>query len=208
MVDNTVIEVKNISKEFGETMVFQNFHLNIQANERIHISGKNGLGKTTLLDILSGQILPDSGEINISGSDDISIGYVPYREVGLIPNFTGGENLKFFLNLLPKIYIMEEHPLIIEFLKLETFKKGMKTKFHLMSSGMKRLFLICCTLLHNPSIVLLDEPFQNLDQENRSFILNLIESHWKNCTVIIVDHSHHDMPKSFKKLDLGELMNA
>ncbi|MEA3307437.1 MAG: ABC transporter ATP-binding protein [Elusimicrobiota bacterium] len=151
-----------------------NISFDITEGSLIGVLGENGAGKTTLLKLLSGLLTPDSGEISIFEKNPLENSLEIKNRTGLLLNqdrsfywrLTAKENINFFANMygLDKKTVQKRLERLFEILGInETIYKK---RFDSLSSGMMKKFSIIRALLHNPDIVLLDEPTKNLDYES------------------------------------------
>lgn len=191
----TAIKLRNLTKKFGNNMIFKNLNLDINTGEIITIIGDSGKGKTTLLRCLAGLEKIDNGTIEISGKKLVKNGeYAPFKtqkeilknigivfqNYGLFPNLTVGENLGMICN---------DNEKIDEFLrKFELIEKKSLYPANL-SGGQKQRIAIIRTLLLNPQIILFDEPTSALDNKNRGKIVELIDNlKERGFAIMIVTH--------------------
>lgn len=161
----------------------------------IGIMGENGCGKTTLLKLIAGLLIPDAGKISISGKNPLDpqikkiVGYTT-DERSFYWRLTARQNMDFFSSLykIGKDEILEKSAILFEYLniKQETYDK----RFDCLSSGERKKFILMKTLLHNPQIILLDEPDKNLDS-NSLFKFNsfLKTEKSKGKTILYVSHN-------------------
>jgi ABC-2 type transport system ATP-binding protein len=180
-----LIEVKNLSKEFGETKAVDNISFNVKKGEIFGFLGPNGAGKTSTIRMLSCLISSSSGEAKINGyninnkqdREEIRkiIGLVP-DNVGLYNELTAYENLKFYGKLygISSNLIKENIKYFLKMFEIWDKRNIVVEKF---SKGMKQKLAITRALLHNPPILFLDEPTANLDPESskkvRDFLIKL-----------------------------------
>ncbi len=170
-----MIEIKNLSKNFGKTKALADLNLNIAKAEATALWGSNGAGKTTLIRCLLGVISFD-GEIIIDNKNLISndkeikklIGFVP-QEISLHDNLTVKETINFYSQLKKtNISTIGEWQ---EILDINSFEKKLIKE---LSGGMKQKLALAIALLGNPPILLLDEPTANLDLKSRDDFLHLL----------------------------------
>lgn len=203
-----VFKITGVSKSFGDQHVLDNISLDIFSGEIIGIIGESGAGKTTFLHTLIGFLQPDQGEILFRDSDeaneDGSTKYLLvqknqkrikqlYGFASQNPSFydelTVEENLKYFgvLHNLPKKVIDSNTSAMLSLVGLNRAKDRSAKK---LSGGMSRRLDIACSLIHNPSILILDEPTADLDPLLRNQIWNLVKKINKKKTTVILS-SHH-----------------
>lgn len=172
--------LKNISKSYGEKKVLNNFSLDADDGERICIIGPSGGGKTTLLNIISGLIRPDNGEISCSYK---RISYI-FQEYRLLPWATAMENITAAASC--SIDRAEELLAAVE------LKKDMYSYPYSLSGGMKQRVNIARALARSSDLILMDEPFKELDSELRERIIAAVSRYSQGRTVILVTHDRRD----------------
>ena len=163
------LNIKNLSKNFGETKAVQNLNLAVKKGEIFSLIGPNGSGKTTIIRSIVGLLFPTSGRINING---ISVSKRPEKakaKLGYIPDqpeiwssITGEE----FLYLVGALYNMNKHQIserIPGLLDIFGLKGIEKNYFEDYSRGNKQKFTILAAFLHRPQLLLIDEPIVGLD---------------------------------------------
>ncbi|MCK5852880.1 ABC transporter ATP-binding protein [bacterium] len=171
----SIIEFKNVSKNYNDIPVIQNFSMKIDAGERIVILGQSGCGKTTVLRLLAGFISPDSGEIIIDNQivasegkiikepEERNLGMV-FQDLALWPHLSVKGNLEFGLKAknIPK---KEREKYIPEMLKLMQMEKSVHAKPAELSGGQQQRVALARALILHPEILLMDEPLSSLDQD-------------------------------------------
>lgn len=211
-----MIQVKGLNKTFGEFKAIKNIQLNIKKGEIFGLLGPNGAGKSTLINIMSSVIKADSGTINLNGIDLSThtnksksiIGIVP-QEISLYENFSAYENLKFF----GKLYGIEAETLkkrieeILELIGLENRKNDLIKTY---SGGMKRRINIAAALLHQPKILLMDEPTVGVDPQSRNQIFEVVEQlNKQGLTMIYTTHYMEEVERLCNRIaimDSGEII--
>ena len=170
----TSLEISELSVNFGSTQVLNNLSINVKSGDFAAILGPSGCGKTTLLRAIAGLVTPNSGAIRfdqklVSVSSLVlpahkrNVGYLP-QEAGLFPHFTVGENVGFGLSIgNRKIKVSERNERIREMLDLVGLSELIDRKPHQLSGGQQTRVALARALAIKPAIVLLDEPFSNLD---------------------------------------------
>ena len=175
-----MIEVLNLTKVYGQNKAVDNISFKIDKGEMVGYLGPNGAGKSTTLKMLVGLLEPTSGDINVAGFGakthqlDIKqrVGYIP-EEAQLYEHLTLIEHLQ----LLGRLYHLEEQLIIrkiIEFTRLFEMEEQAHQRISSFSQGMRQKCLIMGALLHNPEVLLFDEPFTNLDVTTVTFLKDLL----------------------------------
>ena len=209
-----MIEIKDVTKSYGRQKVLQNVSFEIMEGELFGLLGPNGAGKSTLIDILTGIQSMDSGEIFINGksikTDKVEIrkqlGLVP-QDIALLEELNAVDNLEYFGGLygLAGAELKNQIEKLLEVAGL-TDKKKEKVKNY--SGGMKRRLNIAVAMLHNPSILILDEPTVGVDAQSRQHIFDYIQSlAEQGTTILYTSHYMEEIEALCKRvfiLDLGE----
>ncbi len=187
-----------------------------QKGEIVGLLGPNGAGKTTLIRILNGVILPDSGEISINGYNPVTDGHnirkvtgVVTESAGLYHQMNAIENLAFFADIYGVKRKSRIHDLLRQF-GLDEHKSKLVGTY---STGMKKRLALAKALLHEPSILYLDEPTNGLDPDGISMVLSYLkEYNYQNgTTVLICSHVLHQLENvcsSFSFLDNGHIIDS
>jgi len=176
-----MIAVKEISKSFGEVRAVKGISFSVEQGEIFGFLGPNGAGKTTTISMLSGLLRPDSGSITIDGMDMNSSGREIRRIMGVIPQeialyeeLSGRDNLIFWGGL----YGMaggELRDRVDRALELVDLTDRAKDAVRTYSGGMKRRINLCAGLVHDPKVILLDEPTLGIDPQARIRILDVVK---------------------------------
>lgn len=187
-----IIELKNINKSYGKGVkALNDVSLTVFEGDIFDLVGSNGAGKSTILKLLSGAILKDSGDISILGNTNDDI-IKSFSKMGFLierPNFygdlTGLDNLKYLCKLRGL-----DLGGALEIAKEFGIENALKKKIKGYSTGMRQRLGLVVTFMHRPEILVLDEPINGLDPEGitylRNYILN-VNRKW-NSTVIISSH--------------------
>ncbi len=175
-----LLEIQNIEKKYGEHVILNRVSLRLASNTTMSILGRSGCGKTTLLKIIAGieqqdagNIIADNINLNATQIHEREIVYL-WQEPLLFPHLTVFENIAFGLRVrkLPKAEIIEKTQRMIQDLGLE----GHERKFpNQISGGQKQRVAFGRAIVINPRIILLDEPFGNLDVETRGAMQQLFK---------------------------------
>jgi ABC-2 type transport system ATP-binding protein len=191
-----IIDIKNVTKRYDDKLAIDNVSLQIKKGELFGLLGPNGAGKSTLISMLCSLTAQDKGDIFIGGKNVKSeaidtkklIGFIP-QEIALYENISGLENLKFWGSM----YGLKGNKLktqIEEAIETTGLKDKIKDKVKTYSGGMKRRLNIACSIMHQPEIIIMDEPTVGIDPQSRNHILEFTKKLNKdfNTTVIYTTH--------------------
>lgn len=191
---DTFITVKNISKSYGGIIALKNIDLDIIKGEFVVVLGPNGAGKSTLLKVISTILRPSSGKILIDNKDNLEelrklIGFLSHESY-LYENLSALENLKFYAELYDISNPSEKARDLINKVKLDSRADDLISNY---SKGMKQRISLCRALLHDPEILLLDEPYSGLDLLAVSIINELLNNlHSSGKTILMSTHSYEE----------------
>ena len=192
MENKYIISTKNLTKQYGERNVVNNVNLNIEKGKITGIIGRNGSGKTVLLKMLVQLYYPSSGEITYINGIDVTNDFGVLIDTGFLENETVFKNLYVLSSLKGKIKKNEIYD-IMNYVKLDPWSK---TKYKNYSTGMKQKLKLAQALMEKPSVLILDEPFNGLDQESVSYFREeLLKLKQKGVTMIITSHFWEDIEK-------------
>ena len=190
------IEVSNVSRKLGNEEVLKNINLELEPGKIYGFIGRNGSGKTMLFRTICGFLKPDTGYVKVDGRDLYKNNEFPKDTAALLekPNYisdlTGFENLK----LLSKIKNIINDDQIMETLKLVNLENEADKKFKKYSLGMKQKLGIAGVLMEDPKIMILDEPFNGLDDESTEKIRQiLLKEKEKGKLILIATHIKEDI---------------
>jgi ABC-2 type transport system ATP-binding protein len=197
-MNNPAIECIGLNKAFGNKPVLQNIHLSVEGDEIFALVGPNGAGKTTLLKIFTSLIIPTGGKALVCGHDVMrdpiqakrKIGFVPSEERSFYWRLNGGQNLRFFASL-HNIRGKERNSKIEAVLEAVGLEDKGNVPFKEYSSGMKQALCIARGMLHDPPVLLLDEPTRSLSPDVARRIRGLIHNKAKKEGKTILISSHN-----------------
>src|SRR5574344_1757416 len=173
------VEVHNITKHFGKVCALDDVSLTVKSGELSGLIGPDGAGKTTLFRILTTLLVPETGTAMVDGFDTVNqmtdirrrVGYMPGR-FSLYQDLTVEENLKFFATLFGTT-IEEGYDSIHDiYSQIEPFKNR---RAGALSGGMKQKLALSCALVHQPSVLFLDEPTTGVDPVSRKEFWQILQ---------------------------------
>lgn len=168
-----MIKVRELTKRFGTLLAVDDLSLEIHEGEIFGFLGPNGAGKTTTIKLLTGLLRPDKGKISIGGYD-IQNDYISAKQlIGYVSDFpflydklTGRE----FLSFVSGIYSINCQDTIEELLSLFNIEEYGDKLIEEYSHGMRQKLVICSVLLHNPKVIIIDEPMVGLDPRSSKIL--------------------------------------
>jgi ABC-2 type transport system ATP-binding protein len=189
---NVTLSVENVSKRFGEFTAVEDLSFEVKAGRVFGFLGPNGAGKTTTIRMIVGITAPDEGRIELFGEDfsgnlQNRIGYLP-EERGLYKKMKIVDQLRYFAALknVSQADADKRIDFWLERMKLTDWKKKKTTD---LSKGMQQKIQFISTVLHNPDLLILDEPFSGLDPVNVEFMVDVIdEFKTQDKTIIFSTH--------------------
>jgi ABC-2 type transport system ATP-binding protein len=212
-----ILEIKNLSKSYGEVTALDNFSLSLDKGEVLGLLGPNGAGKTTLISILSGTLRDFTGSVTFKERDLFSdrrlknlIGIVP-QEMAFYEDLSAMENLMFWGGL----YDIPEKELkkrALELLALVELSARAREPIKKFSGGMKRRLNVAIGLIHQPELLLLDEPTVGIDVQAKVSILDIIRNIGRQGTsVIFTTHQLSEVEQTCTRIaimDKGAILAA
>lgn len=198
-----MIEVKNLRKEYKKMVAVENVSLYLNKGESVGLLGPNGAGKSTTISMISTLLPPTKGTVTYNGKDALDhpqelrpvLGVVP-QEIALYDELSAYENMKFF----GKVYGLSGQELedkIQEVLELVGLIDRQKDAVNTYSGGMRRRINIAVSLMHDPEILIMDEPTVGIDPQSRNYILDMVRNlnREKGLTVLYTSHYMEEVEK-------------
>lgn len=191
-----MIELIDITKKYKQTEAVKNFSMYIGRGEIVGLLGPNGAGKSTVISILSSLIEPTSGDVKFMNESIIKnpqplrkiIGIVP-QEIALYEDLSAEENMKFFGRIyhLKGAVLQKKIDEVLQQIGLTDRKKDLVKTF---SGGMRRRLNIGVAMLHDPEILVMDEPTVGIDPQSRNYILQTVKrlNEERGMTVLYTSH--------------------
>ena len=191
-----MINIKNLTKHYGSLTAVSNLNLYITAGECFGFLGPNGAGKTTTIKLLSGLLKPNEGIVEIGGYDvqkeprkvKDMIGYIPDKPF-IYEKLTGGE----FLNFITDLYgvdgasVSQKREELLNLFGIKDFEHELVESY---SHGMRQKLIITAALIHNPRVIIIDEPMVGLDPKGMRQVKEIFRELTKNgITIFMSTHT-------------------
>jgi ABC-2 type transport system ATP-binding protein len=208
-----MIEVKNLTKKFGQTISLDNVNIQFNKNDYIALMGANGAGKTTLIRSILGYYHPDEGEVLINGLDPIKQRTQVLEQISFVPQLP--PPIKLNINELLK-YISVSAKVDIDLIK--HFANEMKLdlgsnlnkSFFKLSGGMKQKLLIAISLAKKSDIIIYDEPTANLDPKARDDFYRLLKQNEDDKLLLFITHRKEEVEQIVNReiyMDMGKIIS-
>jgi ABC-2 type transport system ATP-binding protein len=188
----TSLKIENLTKNYNKTTAVKNLSLSLEGKDIFGFIGPNGAGKTTTIKCIAGLLSHQSGVISINGKDSKLFGDLSKKRIGYVPDtpflydkLTGRE----FLYFVGRIYGMKEADIEkeIEFYsKQMEFSDYMDSRTEEYSHGMKQRIVIASAFIHNPDILLVDEPMVGLDPKSSRIVKDLFKEGAKENRILFI----------------------
>ena len=200
----TAIEVNNISKHYGKVQALKDVSFSVNKGEVFGLIGPDGAGKTSMFRILCSLLLPETGTATVDGFDAVSqmeevrriVGYMPGK-FSLYQDLTIEENLNFFATLFNTTVEENYDSIKPIYSQIEQFKNR---KAGALSGGMKQKLALCCTLVHQPSVLFLDEPTTGVDPVSRKELWEILGQLKERDITIVASTPYLDEVRSCERV--------
>ena len=200
-ISNFFLKLSNITVIRGKSVVFSKFNIKFFYNKINVLSGKNGVGKTTLLRTISGLIIPNSGKITWENNLNNHINYVSHFN-GLSPSLTVKENIQNWLNLFN---INADIKKILSYFNLELL---INKKVNELSEGQKKKVSLSRLFINDRKVWVLDEPYESLDESSKIMLSKFFLKHINNDGVLIISSNQNIGNISQDKLNIIQLNSS
>jgi ABC-2 type transport system ATP-binding protein len=194
-MSGTVLEARDVRKAYRGHQVLRGVDLAVRPGQLAAVVGENGAGKSTLLKILAGTLAADSGEVRLAGT----LGYCPQDPV-LNDNLTVGQHLRYFAaaRRLPSLHRAEE------LLRLLGYEQSQAQVAGELSGGTRQKLNLTLALLHDPDVLLLDEPYQGFDWDTYLRFWDLVgDLRSRRKAIVIITHLVFEQDRFDLLADLG-----
>jgi len=189
-----VLEARGLSKRYGDKRVVDDASLQLAPGEGVALLGPNGSGKTTLLCLLAGVLRADAGSALVCGAATVrprarrALAFVP-QGAAVYDELTGAENVALFARLagVPRGAILGQR--VARALAVSALERVATQRAATYSGGMRRRLSLACALVHEPSLLLLDEPFEGIDDDSRRGLLDVLtEAKQRGLALVLSTH--------------------
>ena len=205
-----LIQIDGLSVRYGDRLALDNLTFQVQAGELVGLLGPNGAGKTTTLSVLATLLRPDEGRASIGGYDTVRepaharavLGLVP-QTLAIYPTLTARENLLFFARLFR---LRDARGVARRSLQLVGLEERADDIVATFSGGMQRRLNLACGLLHEPRVVLLDEPTVGVDPQSRERIFDAVRAQATRGAALL--YSTHQMEEAERLCDRVVLIDG
>ena len=203
---DTAIEFKHVKKVYGEKVIIDDFNLKITPGEFLTVVGSSGCGKTTILKMINGLIIPDEGQVLVHDQCPQAVDLIELRRgIGyaiqgsvLFPHMTVAQNIAYVPNLLNKNDKKRTYEALSKWMKIVGLDEELIHRYPSeLSGGQQQRVGIARALAASPDILLMDEPFGAVDEITRSTLQDEILRihHQENITIIFVTHDINEALK-------------
>lgn len=200
----TALELTNIGKTYDNVKALEDITFNVKKNTIFGLVGPDGAGKSTLIRILCGLILPDTGKAKLLGHDLIKeinqiknrIGYLS-QKFSLYTDLTVDENIEFIAHIHGVKDFRKRREELLDFTRLKNFRKFLAGQ---LSGGMKQKLSLACSLVFEPEILFLDEPTTGVDPVSRREFWFILSDLLKKNLTILVSTPYMDEAERFNEL--------
>jgi len=215
----TVLEVNILRKTYGDTVAVEDVSFTVERGEIFGLLGPNGAGKTTTISCICGLLKPDGGTIIVNGADAVKgiqsaksmLGMVP-QELALYEELPVETNLEVFGSLYPSMSSKKIRSSVERCLSFVDLQKHRKRAVKELSGGMKRRLNIAVALMHDPPLVLADEPTAGVDPQSRNHIFDKVEELARNGKgVVYTTHYMEEVERLCRRaaiVDHGQIVAA
>lgn len=182
------IKIKNLKKSFKDNIIIDNINISFEEGKTYGIIGRNGSGKSVLLKIICGFLIPDEGSVEINNIDIYKNDcFIPdaralIEKPSFIDELTGLENLEALAFIQKKVNTAT----ILQYVEMVGLTNDIHKKYSTYSLGMKQKLAIVQVIMENPKIMILDEPFNGLDKKSYQDIIEIFKEIKKKSKIIII----------------------
>ncbi len=207
-----MIEFEGLTKKFGSIVAVKGLNLEVKKGELFGILGPNGAGKTTIVRVLCGALRPTEGRVKVGGLDVVGHALEVKRILGYLPeepNFYERLTARGLLEFFSELYGVNNSKRIDELLDMMGIIERADSQIATFSKGMRQRLAVARALLHDPAVLVLDEPTMGLDPESALMVRDFIRQHKREKTILMCTHYMNEAEELCDRigiLDRGELV--
>ncbi len=214
----SIYKIENLSFSYGKSEILKDLNLNIKEGEFVGIVGNNGSGKSTLLKLMVSQLKKYEGDIKIFGEDIAN--FYNWNRIGYVPQVDNSKTIAFPISVkemvvlnLYKTFNIFNHPTrankktVMDTLKIFNIEGLANKNYNDLSGGQKQKVMIAKAMVHNPDLLIFDEPTVGVDKESKEDFFKMLDhiNKFHNVTIIMVTHEMDVAGKYFtRKLTLKD----
>ncbi len=206
VADPVALSASNVTKRFGATVAVRELTLQVRRGEMFGLIGPDGAGKTTTIRLLCGLVAADSGELRVLGHDPVrehlaitrSVGYFSQR-FSLYGDLSIDENIAFFAEIHGVKRYDAQRTRLLDMMQLTPFRDRLAER---LSGGMKQKLALACTLIHEPEVILLDEPTTGVDPVSRREFWKLLSEFLSQGITIVMTTPYLDEAERCSRVGL------
>ncbi len=210
-MSNYTVEAKEVTKTFGRSLIFEGISFYYKEKGIFGVSGPNGSGKSTLVKIIAGLLSPSKGKIIHKNQSKKIVAEKLHNHIGFVSpylvlyeEFSARENLNYFARIRGVKFEKERVEQLLEHFLLFNRKDDLLKTY---SSGMKQRMKFIFALMHNPELLILDEPTSNLDIEGKNSTYEIIKEEGKKNIVIVASNEKTDLDLCSDVIHLDKYKN-
>jgi len=210
-MSNYTVEAKEVTKTFGRRLIFEGISFYYKEKGIFGVSGPNGSGKSTLVKIIAGLLSPSKGKIIHKNQSKKIVAEKLHNHIGFVSpylvlyeEFSARENLNYFARIRGVKFEKERVEQLLEHFLLFNRKDDLLKTY---SSGMKQRMKFIFALMHNPELLILDEPTSNLDIEGKNSTYEIIKEEGKKNIVIVASNEKTDLDLCSDVIHLDKYKN-
>jgi ABC-2 type transport system ATP-binding protein len=207
------VVIDRVSRRYGDVVAVRDLSLTIQSGEMFGLIGPDGAGKTTTIRMICGLLRPDAGSLRVLGIDPVrqhrdvtkSVGYLSQR-FSLYADLSVNENIAFFAEIHGMRHYESTRDRLLELTQLKPFGKRLAGQ---LSGGMKQKLALACTLIHQPQLIVLDEPTTGVDPVSRREFWKLLSEFLSQGITIVMSTPYLDEAERCSRVALlhnGQLL--
>jgi ABC-2 type transport system ATP-binding protein len=200
-----IIEAQALSHRYGTRQALQDINLEVKPGESFGLVGPDGAGKSTLLKLVVGLLRVQSGQLRAESGP--GMGYIPQR-FSLYPDLSVGENIDFFARLYGLRDFANRKKELLEFVDMQRFESRLAAQ---LSGGMKQKLALVAALIHQPTLLIMDEPTTGVDPVSRREFWNVVFGRQKQGLTVLASTPYMDEAEQFDRvmlLDAGRCLSV